>query len=486
MKVEIRKYIAERYPRWHEFVSYHAEQQKIADHASDILHEVLLSVILMPEHKTMRLFNAQGGDYRELDYFVLKMLRLNCISPTAPYRHKYRPVNTDISITTTLERSLSGGAEYDDQQVDTAGRQFKQWELIRIIGECLELKPAERDLFTHVFMSGEKVASIEDENLTRKRRYEITVQLKEIIHSIIYKNGFTKIEPKTTLSPRAQTLVKQFNKNYKLGIINQDTPYEKFKIYDIMKKTVYWKDSWSIGEVASNLTKAQKALQSIVDTFRSVGIEITDPNVVSGMIDSQRNLRVDLLETFVFNALFPETPAGFKRDLYRGLVELPDLSAVKQSFESLVEYFGGIYVSDTIHFTAYTIQAGQVEIIPEAREKLEMRFAEVAESKEEHDRLNVVNNLCKTLDALVQLAEDHPANYIIAGVVQYDEEAGKFIPGRLFVKHGGKTQNLIMGNPVKPESLKSRPVFNEKIPAGATDDEFGAALAKRRNEAAKW
>lgn len=493
MNAEIRRYIAERYPRWFDFASFHAAQQNLEDHATDILHEVLLAVIMMPQERVCRIFKKVSklhnseNEFSELDFFVLKMIRLNMQSDTAPYRHKYRPLKRDIPLSTN-EARIPDNEEYDDEQLDTAGRQFKQWELIRIVGEALDLTPAERDLFTHVFVCREKASTIDEEQIEKKKKYKILHELKTSIQHILYTNGLTPVAPKK-LTPRAQSIVNQFNQNYKLGKINPGTIFERFKIYDIMKKQVYWKDEWAIAQVSQNLTKAKSALQSIVESFKAIGIDIADIKEISGMIENQgtqRNLIVDHLEKFVFNRLFPDTPIGIKRDLYRGLVELPDLSAVRQSFESLNEYYGGLSVGDTIYFEAYTIQGGQVEIIESEKEKLELRFLEIAETKDEFERLETVKNLCNSLDILVQLAEDHPANYIIKGVVEFDEKAGKFIPGRLFVKHGGKTSDITLRAYKKAESLKSAPVFHDAISEGVTDDEFGAALAKRRNEAKAW
>jgi hypothetical protein len=483
MKIEIRKYIAQAYHRWHDFAAYHASQQNLSDHTDDVLHEVLLSVILMPEQKITRLFNAQGGDYRELDFFVLKMIRLNFSSETAPYRNKFKPLQKNQKI--TVNEHLLPDQDYDDEIQDTAGRQFKQWELIRIVGEALELTKAERELFTHNILCHESGTSLLGDELTKKKIYEIIPDLKKTIHQIIYDNGFTSVKP-SNLSARAQNLARQFKKKYMLGLINPGTPIEKFKIFDIMKKQVFFKDDYNICELSRSLNKAANALQSIVQAFTAIGIEITDIKDIAGMIDTQgtqRNLRLENLETFVFNRLFPDTPAGLKRDLYRGLVELPDLTAVIQSFEPLNDYYGGYQISDAIHFTAYNIEGGQVKIVDLEKEKLETRFVEVAETKEEIDRLEAVNMLCESLNNLVKHAEDHPANYIIPGVTSFDEIAGKFIPGRIFVKQGAKTSDVVLGNLKKAESLKSAPVLHDVIPVGATDDEVGAAMAKRRNEA---
>lgn len=38
----------------------------------------------------MQLYESKKGQYWELDFFVLQMIKLNITSTTSPYRHKYR------------------------------------------------------------------------------------------------------------------------------------------------------------------------------------------------------------------------------------------------------------------------------------------------------------------------------------------------------------------------------------------------------------
>ncbi|MGC9354548.1 MAG: hypothetical protein ACP5D9_11960, partial [Mariniphaga sp.] len=199
----------------------------------------------------------------------------------------------------------------------------------------------------------------------------------------------------------------------------------------------------------------------IVSKFSDIGIEITDLQQLAGLVDSQRRLIDGNLEDLVFSKLFPETPAGIKRDLYQTMVELPDLTEVKESFEPLLGYFGGLHIGDTVDWNAYSISDSKVEIIEGEHEKLKANFQEVAETKVEHDRLEAVQELCNSLNNLVKYAADHPANYVVKGVVEFDENAGKFVPGRLFVKNGGVTFQYIFGSGKKAESLKSSPVANE-------------------------
>lgn len=95
------------------------------------------------------------------------------------------------------------------------------------------------------------------------------------------------------------------------------------------------------------------------------------------MVDNQRRLIDGKPEDFIFYQLYPETPAGINRDIYRDMVELPDLEEVKKSFEPLQNYLGGMYISDIVNWNVYSCQAGTIEIIKGERDKIEANYQEV-------------------------------------------------------------------------------------------------------------
>jgi hypothetical protein len=250
-----------------------------------------------------------------------------------------------------------------------------------------------------------------------------------------------------------------------------------------MKKTEFWKDDFSINELNRNLEKSQKIARAIVGKFSELGIEITDIHQLSGLVDNRRKLVDEKLENFVFDQLFPDTPAGFKRDKYREMVQLPDLSAIKESFEPLLGYFGGLFLTDVIYWQVFSIEKGEVEIIDSEQQKLSSKFQEFAETQIEYDRLTAVQDVCNSLNNLVKYAADHPANYVVKGVVTFDESQKKFVPARLFVKNGSVSFAQITYNQNKPDNIKSSPVGKEQvnIAADASDADRGVEFAKSRN-----
>ena len=97
---EVRNYISRRYPRYLEYSTYHASLAGLHDQGSDVLHEVILSVLLKEESKIIGLYNKKGNKgLRDLDFYVLKMVKLNCHSLTSPYRWKHRGPKIDANTT---------------------------------------------------------------------------------------------------------------------------------------------------------------------------------------------------------------------------------------------------------------------------------------------------------------------------------------------------------------------------------------------------
>ena len=87
----VEKYIGRRYERWLDYAVYHCGLAGIPDEANDVLNEVLCSLLQKDDAKLQQLLSAKKNGCTELDFFVLKMIKLNVTSDTSPYRSKYRP-----------------------------------------------------------------------------------------------------------------------------------------------------------------------------------------------------------------------------------------------------------------------------------------------------------------------------------------------------------------------------------------------------------
>ena len=80
----INKYISERYDRWLDYAVYHCSHANMNDEAIDVLNEVLAMLIEKcdsNETHIMQLYESKKGQYRELDFFILQMIKLiiNCL-----------------------------------------------------------------------------------------------------------------------------------------------------------------------------------------------------------------------------------------------------------------------------------------------------------------------------------------------------------------------------------------------------------------------
>jgi hypothetical protein len=250
-------------------------------------------------------------------------------------------------------------------------------------------------------------------------------------------------------------------------------------------KNEFFRDEFSINELNFNLNKAGKAIQAVVDAFKTVGVKITDPAQISGLLNRDRALVPESLDKFVFDQLYFKTPAGLSRDRYFELVDLPDLNKLRESFEGLtVGYFGGMRLSDTVHWQVYTIENGKVGINQAELEKIESKFVFAAETKEEISRFKAVQEVCTALNKLVELAADGPVNYNIKGVTTYNESTGQFAAATDFIKKGSVSFGMFFGMESNPVNLKSAPgkITIPEMKEGSPDIDRAQKMAKARNE----
>lgn len=149
MDIRITRYINERYQRWLDYAKYHCELAKIPDQAGDVLNEVLINVLSKNEKKLIGLYERRKQRlknreiYRELDYYILQMIKLNTHSKTSPYQYRYRQVSIDDNI----EFHCLEIEDEVDNSVDTSGNIFYAFQRIRKIFNELDISEREREIF---------------------------------------------------------------------------------------------------------------------------------------------------------------------------------------------------------------------------------------------------------------------------------------------------------------------------------------------------
>lgn len=114
---EINEYITKRYDRWLDYAEYHCSHAGIPDEANDVLNEVLCSLLAKDQTFITRLLHSKKNGYTELDFFVLRMIKLNACSPTSPYQSRYKGIPTDENV----DYSRIELADEDEEQFDRAG-----------------------------------------------------------------------------------------------------------------------------------------------------------------------------------------------------------------------------------------------------------------------------------------------------------------------------------------------------------------------------
>ena len=145
---EINNYISKRYDRWLDYAIYHCNRNGMADEAVDVLNEVLLSLLQKSDTMLRQLLSAKKKDYTDLDFFVLKMIKLNITSSTSPYQSKYKSLpsdeNTDFDMLDEIEDRMT-------DQTDKSGELLDQIHCVRNIFDSLDLSKLARRVFEFHF-----------------------------------------------------------------------------------------------------------------------------------------------------------------------------------------------------------------------------------------------------------------------------------------------------------------------------------------------
>lgn len=143
----VNDYITKRYDRWLDYSLYHCGHVGIKDEAIDVLNEVLCSLLQKNDRLLNRLLETKKNGYTELDFFILKMIKLNITSPTSPYQNKYKHIPADDNVDyTRLELE-----DIQEDQTDRSEIVLEKMHQIRDIFESLDLSEQARSIFEYRF-----------------------------------------------------------------------------------------------------------------------------------------------------------------------------------------------------------------------------------------------------------------------------------------------------------------------------------------------
>ena len=210
----VKQYAAARYPRWKEYSVYHCSQAGIEDEATDVLNEVMLSLLEKDMDVLERLYSARQGQYTQLDYYVLQMVKLNVHSSTSPYQHKYKRLPVDREV--NFQRLQVIDEPYEE--IDKPGIILKQMRLVRWIFTGLDLTEFERRVFNFRFFEGNALNPEWPWPESRKQRYETYQRIEGIIHHILFRQGLTKIKPKKKITTQQSEIVDRWFRTHKINL----------------------------------------------------------------------------------------------------------------------------------------------------------------------------------------------------------------------------------------------------------------------------
>lgn len=154
---ELKDYIGKRYERWLDYAAYHCSHAAMDDEAVDVLNEVLAMLLEKYEKDPLqiaKLYEKKKGKYRELDFFILQMIKLNIVSPTSPYRHKYKPIPVDENVD-LLRLDL---IDEENDETDNVGEILNKVHQVRAAVDNLMLSDRAKAIFYHRFFDGESFA----------------------------------------------------------------------------------------------------------------------------------------------------------------------------------------------------------------------------------------------------------------------------------------------------------------------------------------
>lgn len=208
---EVKDYINTRYERYLDYSKYKCSLQGMEDESRDVLNMVLVDVLSKDEDYILQLYQRKKAQYRELDFFILKLVSTYASSDTAPYRFKCRnrlPYDANITDLTKVDR-----IDEVEYSIDQAGQTVYEMDLVRWIFERLALEDLERCVFEWTFFEGE-ILSDWPVPSEKKNLYNAYNTVERAIYEILKSQGLTRAKPKDRqhLIKRVEMLVKIFEK----------------------------------------------------------------------------------------------------------------------------------------------------------------------------------------------------------------------------------------------------------------------------------
>lgn len=179
----VNNYITKRYDRWLDYSKYHCSLTGMSDEAVDVLNEVLIMLLQKDPAFIEGLIGNKKHGCTELDYYVLHMIKINIVSPTSPYQHKYKQPNVDYDV--CIANIDIQEPEGDDDNQRNPDEILAQMSKVRTIFDSLDLSKKARAVFTFRFFADEPFSEWPGKE-SKKELYEIYNSVLDLIKDKLY------------------------------------------------------------------------------------------------------------------------------------------------------------------------------------------------------------------------------------------------------------------------------------------------------------
>ena len=178
----VNKYITKRYERWLDYAKYHSNLAGMPDEAVDVLNEVLYMLLMKDSSFLEGMIGQKKQGCTELDYYVLHMIKINIVSPTSPYQHKYKQTNVDYDVCLA---NIDIQEPEDDEPQRNPDDILAQMSKVRAIFESLDLSKKARAVFVFRFFADEPFSEWPGKE-SKKELYEIYNSVLDLIKCKLY------------------------------------------------------------------------------------------------------------------------------------------------------------------------------------------------------------------------------------------------------------------------------------------------------------
>lgn len=121
-KNRLYDYIAHAYPRWVEYASYHVRQSRLAIDPAEVVNDVLCMLLERDRPKLERMIKDRSRERTELDFYVMRIVKISIHSPRSPFRYQ-RGQHCTVRLDEGCRPLPVAAPEFDQEDAYTQVRQ---------------------------------------------------------------------------------------------------------------------------------------------------------------------------------------------------------------------------------------------------------------------------------------------------------------------------------------------------------------------------